>query len=225
MKIIYGDSNIELQKIKDDYIIVTDPPYNVGYHYNEYSDNLSEEDFYKQLSDLIRDKKAVVIMYPEMLHKLSIYLGYAPLKVISWVYNSHTAKEHRDICFYNIKPDLSKIKQPYKNQNDKRIKGMIEKGSEGTNIYDWWHIEQVKNVNTDKYDHPCQIPYKVMDNIIKILPNELIVDPFAGTGTTLLTAKHNGRDFIGIEIDKKYVEIIKDRLNNVKPNGQMGLDL
>lgn len=214
-----------IEQIKEEYIIVTDPPYNVGYKYNEYKDNLPEEEYYRRLSNLIKGKQAVIIAYPEILHKLSIELGYAPKKVITWVYNSHLSKEHRDIAFYNILPDLSQVKQPYKNPNDKRIQGMINKGSKGTNLYDWWLIEQVKNVSNDKYNHPCQIPYKVMDNIIKILPNKLIVDPFAGTGTTLLTAKHNKRKYIGFEIDKEYCNIINDRLSNITPKGQRGLDI
>lgn len=214
-----------IDKVEEEYIIVTDPPYNVGYNYNEYKDNLPEEVYYEKLSNLIRDKKAVILAYPEILHKLSIVLGYGPEKVITWVYNSHLPREHRDIAFYNIKPDLSKVKQPYKNLSDKRIQQKIVEGSKGTNIYDWWKVEQVKNVSHDKYDHPCQIPYKVMDNIIKVLPDILIVDPFSGSGTTLLASKRNKRDFIGFEIDETYFKITQDRLNNVKKNGQLGFDI
>lgn len=225
MKVYNKDCYKGIKSIKDDYIIVTDPPFNIGFNYSSYNDNVLEDDFYTNLSELIRDKEAVVIMYPELLHKLTLKLGYAPTKIISWVYNSHLPREHRDICFYNIKPDFSNIKQPYKNPTDKRVKGMIEKGSKGTNIYDWWKIEQVKNVNSDKYNHPCQMPYKVMDNIIKLLPNKTILDPFAGTGTTLLAAKNNGRDYIGFEIDEEYFNIIQDRLNGVTPKGQYSLEL
>jgi site-specific DNA-methyltransferase (adenine-specific) len=208
----------------DDYIIVTDPPFNINFKYNTYKDNLSEEEFYNKLADLIRNKIAVIIMYPEMLHKLSIYLGYAPLRVISWVYNSHTSKEHRDIAFYNIKPDFSNVKQPYKNPTDKRIAEKIANGSQGANIYDWWHIDQVKNVNLDKYNHPCQMPLQVMKNIIGLLPKDkIIIDTFSGTGTTLLAAKELERDFIGYEIDKDYYKICKDRLNYIMPNNQTSI--
>lgn len=225
MNNIYNEDCFEgILKIKEDYCIITDPPFNVGYNYNEYKDKLPEDIFYERLSNLIRDKKAVVIMYPEMLHKLSIKLGYAPTKVISWVYNANTPKEHRDIAFYNIKPDLSQIKQPYKNLNDKRIQQRIADGSEGTNIYDWWHVDQVKNVNFDKYEHPCQMPLQIMQNIVKILPDEkVILDPFSGSGTTLLAAKKEDRNYIGFEIDKKYIKIIEDRLNGIMPNGQCSM--
>ena len=119
---------------------------------------------------------------------------------------------------------MSLIKQPYKNLADKRIQQRIADGSVGTNIYDWWKIDQVKNVSFDKYEHPCQMPLQVMENIIKILPDEkTILDPFSGTGTTLLAAKNNGRNYIGFEIDTKYINIIEDRLKGIMPNGQCSL--
>jgi DNA modification methylase len=58
------------------------------------------------------------------------------------------------------------------------------------------------------------MPLEVMENIIKLLPEDkLIVDPFAGSGTTLLACQNLGRKYIGIEIDKKYIDIINKRLS------------
>lgn len=80
-------------------------------------------------------------------------------------------------------------------------------------MYDWWEIQQVKNVSKEKTSHPCQIPLQVMLNIIMLIPSDyLIIDPFAGSGTTLLASKILHKDFIGIEIDKSYCEIIEERL-------------
>lgn len=113
--------------------IITDPPYNVGYHYNSYKDNLPEEEYVEWLGDLLTMNgfPFVIIHYPEMLYKLSFQVGLFPEKIISWVYNSNTARQHRDIAFFGVEPDMNKIKQPYKNINDKRIKERIEKGTGG----------------------------------------------------------------------------------------------
>lgn len=186
---------------------------------------MEEIKYYDMLYNLLINRKSVVIHYPEQLHKLSIKLGYAPNKIVSWVYNSNTRKQHRDIAFYNIKPDFSKVRQPYKNLKDKRILKRIENGAIGANLYDWWNINQVKNVSKEKTKHPCQMPLEVMKNIIGILPNDLlIVDPFMGSGTTGLACKELGRDFIGIEIDEQYYEIAKKRLywaeSGFKENGR-----
>ena len=196
-------------------IIVTDPPFNVKYHYNNFKDNLEETEYYKRLNELVLNRKSVIIHYPENLHKLSINLGYAPQKVVSWVYNSNLSKQHRDIAFYNITPDFNKVRQPYKNLKDKRIQERIKRGCIGAKIYDWWNINQVKNVNKSKTSHPCQMPLDVMMNIIGILPdNVTILDPFMGSGTTGVACKLLKRDFIGIELDKEYFDIAKDRIQN-----------
>ena len=80
-------------------------------------------------------------------------------------------------------------------------------------MYDWWNINQVKNVSKEKTEHPCQMPLEVMKNIVGILPEEyIIVDPFMGSGTTGVACKELNRDFIGIEIDKKYFDIARNRI-------------
>ena len=116
--------------------IVTDPPFNVGYHYNTYKDNLDEEEYISWIGDLLsmRGCPFVLIHYPEALYKISFQVGRFPEKVVSWVYNSNTAKQHRDIAFFGIKPDFKKVLQPYKNPNDKRIKERIAKGIGGGEI-------------------------------------------------------------------------------------------
>ena len=59
------------------------------------------------------------------------------------------------------------------------------------------------------------MPLKVMENIIGILPEDaLIIDPFMGTGTTGVACINKHRDFIGIEIEKEYYEIAKNRILN-----------
>lgn len=198
------------------FIIVTGPPFNINYHYEQYKDKMNEDDYYNFLKSVFEGQRFVCIHYPEALHKLSIKLGQAPVRVVSWVYNSNTAKQHRDIAFYGIKPDFNKVKQPYKNPNDKRIKERIARGLTGCKLYDWWNINQVKNVSKKKINHPCVMPLEVMENIIGILPKDiLIVDPFLGSGTTALACQELGRDFIGCDIDNNYCQIAKNRLKGI----------
>lgn len=203
----------------DKIIYVTDPPFNINYKYNTYNDNMNDDEYFKMLYNLFGDFPSVVIHYPEQLYRLSLVLKKTPEKVISWVYNSNTGKQHRDIAFFDVKPDMSKVRQPYKNPNDKRIKERIKRGCTGAKLYDWWNINQVKNVSKEKTEHPCQMPLKVMENIIGILPDDcIIIDPFMGSGTTGVAVKTMNerqgvnRSFIGIEIDEKYFNIAKNRI-------------
>ena len=196
-------------------VIVSDPPFNVGYHYGTYKDKMSEEEYCSMLKQVFTmyDLPFVCIHYPEQLYKLAIYIYISPEKVISWVYNSNTGKQHRDIAFFKIKPNLNQIKQPYKNPTDKRIRERIEMGIDGGKLYDWWEINQTKNVSKKEINHPCVMPLEVMRNVIGILPKDILVyDPFCGSGTTGLACKEYGIDFIGTDIDENYCQLAKDRL-------------
>lgn len=204
--------SLKLQGIDfNDIIFVSDPPFNIGYHYNEYSDNLSENEYYSWLENIFGNYRKVIIHYPEELYKFAFQVGEFPERVISWVYNSNTAKQHRDIAFFGVKPDFRKVGQPYKNPTDKRIAERIKQGKMAR-LYDWWEINQVKNVSK-KHSHPCVMPEKVMENIIGLLPeNAIIIDPFMGSGTTILAAQKLNRDAIGIELSEEYFNIAKNRL-------------
>jgi site-specific DNA-methyltransferase (adenine-specific) len=66
--------------------------------------------------------------------------------------------------------------------------------------------------------HPTQKPVALMEYLIKTYTNEgeTVLDFTMGSGTTGIACVNTGRDFIGIEMDKGYFEIAKERINNVK---------
>jgi DNA modification methylase len=76
-----------------------------------------------------------------------------------------------------------------------------------------WFIEPDR-----KAKHPATFPIEIPKRLIKLysFKNELILDPFSGTGTTLLAAKLLGRKGIGYEISNTYLEEIKEKFNSVK---------
>ena len=198
-------------------VIVTDPPFNIGYHYKGYKDRMKEETYFKMLKEVFTmyDIPFVCIHYPEQLYKLAMYTNICPQRVVSWVYNSNTGKQHRDIAFFKIKPNFNQVKQPYKNPTDKRIKERIQRGIIGGRLYDWWEINQVKNVSKKEINHPCVMPLEVMKRVIGILPKDILVfEPFCGTATTGIACKQLKIDFIGTEIEPEYCEIAIGRLNN-----------
>jgi site-specific DNA-methyltransferase (adenine-specific) len=69
-----------------------------------------------------------------------------------------------------------------------------------------------------KSKHLAPYPEKLSDNIIKYYSfyGDLILDPFLGSGTTLVSCKKYGRNGIGFEIHKEYVDMSKTRLDNVE---------
>lgn len=206
---VISAEGIDLSKV----VVVTDPPFNIGYHYKSYKDRMAQREYVDMMIGFIKNP-SVIIHYPESLYEMAVMGGVIPCKVVSWIYNSNLPRQHRDIAFFNVKPDFTKVRQPYKNTEDKRIQKRIENGSEGSPLYDWWQINQVKNVSADKEKHPCQMPLTVMENIIGILPDDaVILDPFMGSGTTGVACRNLGRDFIGIELDADYFALAQKRIN------------
>lgn len=65
--------------------------------------------------------------------------------------------------------------------------------------------------------HPTQKPLKLLDNFVTLLsnPNDVVLDPFMGSGSAGVSALRNGRQFIGVELDKNYFEITQKRLIEV----------
>lgn len=66
--------------------------------------------------------------------------------------------------------------------------------------------------DVDAREHPSPKPRRLMATLLTRLPVGLVVDPFAGSGTTLVEAKRLGRRAIGIELEEKYCEIAAVRL-------------
>ena len=197
-------------------LTITDPPYNQGYSYNKYKDKVSEEEYIKLLSKI--PTPCVIIHYPEeTINLLPKAIKEKCEQVVCWIYNSNTAKQSRLISWWGCKPDFNKVKQPYKNLKDKRIKEAIAKGKTGARLYDWWNVNQVKNVSKEKTEHPCQIPEDIINKIIKTTAkeNETIIDVFAGSGTTAYVAKTLGYNSVSYEVDKKYCDIIKRRVGKI----------
>ena len=87
---------------------------------------------------------------------------------------------------------------------------------------DWdreiWNIPNVKANHIEKTSHPCQFPIELVDRFILALTNENdeVLDPFAGVGSTLVSALKNGRNSTGIELMDKYIKLGKDRLSQFK---------
>lgn len=198
-------------------LIATDPPYNINFKYDTYSDDLTEDEYIELLCEF-QNYPLAIIHYPEETMKYFVPSLGIPDEVIAWCYNSNISRQFRLINFYNCKVDFNKVKQPYKNPNDKRIRKRIENGSKGTRLYDWFNdIQLVKNVSKEKTEHPCQVPVELMERIILLTTNEgdLVVDPFMGSGTTAIACINTNRRFIGFEIDEKYCRIANDRIKTL----------
>lgn len=88
------------------------------------------------------------------------------------------------------------------------------KEKKGVPISDVWNIPLLNPKAKERTGYPTQKPIELLERIIKISTDEgdCVLDPFCGSGTTLVSAKLLGRNYIGIDINKDAVEISKRRL-------------
>ena len=90
-----------------------------------------------------------------------------------------------------------------------------------------YYISPINTADKDKFEHPTIKPMAFVKNHIlnSTAENAVVLDPFAGSGTTLVAAKELGRQYIGFEIDEKWYNIAKNRLDGVMANGQLSMFL
>lgn len=84
---------------------------------------------------------------------------------------------------------------------------------------DTWYFPRVAGTFHERAGwHGCQMPEQLLGRIIRVSsnPGELVLDPFAGSGSTLVVAKKLGRRFLGFEISAAYAERIRQRLQQTR---------
>ncbi|MDO7253479.1 DNA methyltransferase [Helicobacter cappadocius] len=99
---------------------------------------------------------------------------------------------------------------------DSKGEVIISECKKGVPLSDVWDIPYLNPKAKERIQYPTQKPIALLERIIKIASShgDLILDPFCGSGTTLLAAKLNNRNFIGIDISQEAVKITKERLEN-----------
>lgn len=79
-----------------------------------------------------------------------------------------------------------------------------------------WDIPNVKANHPEKTFHPCQFPIELVERCVLALtePGDLVLDPFVGTGATVIAALKHERNACGIDRDERYLEKAEERIEN-----------
>lgn len=89
-------------------------------------------------------------------------------------------------------------------------------------VRDWenelWNIPNVKSNHPEKTSHPCQYPIELVERCVLALTNEKswVLDPFNGVGSAVIASLKNDRNAIGIDRDKEFCKIAKERIIDLK---------
>ncbi len=114
--------------------------------------------------------------------------------------------------------NLDPVRVPQKYPGKKYFKGpkvgQYSSNPLGKNPGDVWLIPNVKSNHVEKTIHPCQFPVELIERLILSMTNEddWVLDPFLGTGTTIVAAVRHRRRGAGAEIFDKYIQIAHDRI-------------
>lgn len=114
--------------------------------------------------------------------------------------------------------DLDSIRIPQKYPGKRHYKGPnkgeLSGNPLGKNPGDVWEISNVKNRHPEKTEHPCQFPSELVRRLVLPLtaPGDMVLDPFAGSGTVGAVCNDLGRRSVLVERNAEYCEIIRHRL-------------
>ena len=166
---------------------------------------------------------------PTMSHSLklimdAIFGGVNFRNEVIWCYQSGGAskkyfpRKHDIILLYGKSAEKAThniIRVPYKAIIVDSVKDKFH--PDGKMLSDWWEISILSSVSKERTGFPTQKPQKLLTRIIEASSNagDIVLDPFAGSGTTLVAAESLNRRWVGIEADpkhKRYLETLMERV-------------
>jgi site-specific DNA-methyltransferase (adenine-specific) len=147
--------------------------------------------------------------------------------------NKRPLKRHENICIFSAgKVKYNPIMVPRQKERKYNNRGKIptsgssflhkDDGQERTlTAFYPTSIVEISNANRTKIVHPTQKPVSLMEYLVKTYTNEndVVLDNCMGSGTTGVACKNLNRSFIGIELERKYFEIAKERIDNTNVMG------
>jgi adenine-specific DNA-methyltransferase len=183
--------------------------------------------FWLNLGYLSIPNKARAIPIPYLLwNKIPFYL----IQEIVWNYGAGVAGKkffsprNEKFLWYVKDPDfytfnLDDIRDPNVKYPNQKKNGKIKVNLKGKNPTDVWQFPKVTSgqnrLSKERTPHPAQFPIAVIERIIKASsnPQEIILDPFVGSGTTALVSLNLQRICIGFEIRQDYCDIAANRID------------
>ena len=214
-RVICGDSTLPetfklLMEGKRANLVLTDPPYNVNVEETAgkiKNDNMPDADFYNFLFC------AFVNMEQNMEKDASIYVFHADTQGLTFRRAFADAGFYLSGCCIWRRNALVLGRSPYQWQHEPCLFGWKKGGSHQ------WHSDR-KQTTIWEYDrpksskdHPTMKPIALMAYPIKnsTMTNCIVLDPFLGSGSTLIACQETGRICYGVELDEKFMDVIVKR--------------
>lgn len=222
-------------------LVIADPPYNIRKDFESgriWDGDREWVDWCKswllECQRVLRDDGSIFVYgihnYLAYLHTYLMDIGMAYRRQFIWYYeNNFSGFTKLPSAFYEPLLWFSKgeqftyhpIREPYK--STERLKHKITKNGkvwtpnpEGRHAGDVWYFPVLagKRFAAERVDHPTQKPLNLTHRIVRHFSNkgEVVLVPFAGSGTECVSCLMNERTFIGFELTPKYVKLAEERL-------------
>lgn len=205
-----GDCLELMKEIPDKSIdlILTDPPYGMNFQSNFRKEKYKKinndenllwiDDFLKESYRVLKDNTCIYIFcswHNVDIFKKNIEKYFKIKNIIIWVKNNTS---------------MGDLKGSYAPKYEMII--FAHKGRRLMNGFRYPDVIEAKRTNNKL--HPTQKPIELLEKFIMASSNEndIVLDPFTGSGSTGVACQNTNRNFIGFELDEKYFEIAKERL-------------
>jgi adenine-specific DNA-methyltransferase len=172
--------------------------------------------------------KGTIIPLDAVLYPIFAGLGLGMRNRIVWHFGHglHCSRRfsgrYETIVWFTKSDDyvfnLDAVRVPQKYPGKKHFKGpkagQYSGNPLGKNPGDVWSIPNVKSNHVEKTEHPCQYPVELIERLVLSMTNEgdWVLDPFLGTGTSIIAAIRHGRRGAGAETVDKYVALARQRI-------------
>ncbi len=228
-KITLGNCFDLIKEIKDDSIdlIATDPPYQINFENNlwDIKNSLDWKILAIEFNRILKKNGNLIVFqgWSEVVKTINCLDNFFQLK--NWIIydrikgrgaKTNLVSTREDILWY-IKGN-EYIYNKISSTILKKTGGTIGKKNGNkfralSNV--WTDISPIVPWSKERISHPTQKPLAIMERIVSIFSNknQVILDPFMGSGTTCLACKNLDRKYIGFELDEKYFEIAQKKLN------------
>mgnify|MGYP001384418246 CR=1 FL=1 len=238
---VHNKDSKNIDFIPDDsiHLIITSPPYNNS---KEYDEDLSLEEYLKLITDVMVEAHRILIRGGRIcinianigrkpyiplstyIDQIMIKIGFLPRGQIIWdksasagpstawgSWQSASNPILRDIHEYILVYSKGEFgrKNSRSNKDDS-----ISKDAFLENTKSIWKFP---TASARKVGHPAPFPIELPKRLIELysFENDIILDPFAGSGTTAIAAKTTNRNYIMIDINSDYCKLAKERINKL----------
>ena len=227
---VFGDCNELLKKVRSKSVdlIATDPPYEINFENNAWDKEKSLDwDFLgKEFHRILKPTGNLIVFqsWSCVMDTHSFLSKYFTLK--NWIIYDRVKGRGAKTNLVSTREDILWYVKDAKNYTYHKIPSTILKKTGGTignkngNKYRalsnvWTDIPPIVPWSKERVQHPTQKPLFLMERIIDIFSNagDLVLDPYAGSGTTAVVSIKNDRKYIVFENNQEYFDIIKNRID------------